>query len=160
MDLMLTLCDLAGIDLSEIISVLMQTSKTEENPTLQLLDGRSVADLVLGKVESLPEREILYWHGMRKPQAIRKGVWKLFFDYKQPLQISVSLVLCLTGKEKVFKASAKRQRPVLFNLAEQQDELVGYSLERPDIVKLLSDAATRKFSDTRKILVPLWQPSK
>ncbi|MCH1439477.1 MAG: sulfatase-like hydrolase/transferase, partial [Rubripirellula sp.] len=160
MDLMPTLCDLAGIDLGESVSLVMQRSSSGENSTMQPLDGRSVADLFLGKVGSLPEREVLYWHGMGQPQAIRKGVWKLFFDHKATVTgLGVDGTLP-DERGEAFKALAKREGPVLFNLAEQKDELIDYSLERPDIVKQLSDAATRKLSETKEHMIPLWQPSK
>ena len=160
MDLMPTLCDLAGIDLGETVSLVMQRSSSGENSTMQPLDGRSVADLFLGKVGSLPEREVLYWHGMGQPQAIRKGVWKLFFDHEATVTgLGVDGTLP-DERGEAFKALAKREGPVLFNLAEQKDELIDYSLERPDIVKQLSDEATRELSETKEHMIPLWQPSK
>lgn len=160
MDVMPTLCDLAGIDLRERTSLLRQNATTEQSSTSYPVDGRSVAMLLRGKVESLPERAILYWHGMGQLQAIRKGKWKLFLDRRATVAgLGIDGPLP-DAQTEALKALAKGDGPVLFNLAKHHDELIDYSLERPDIVKQLSDAAMRELAETKKLTIPLWQSHK
>jgi len=159
MDLLPTLCDLAGIDLQANLRTLRTSTNTEKNAALQPVDGRSVAELFRGTVTSLPEQGILYWHGMGKPQAIRKGNWKLFFVREGTVS-----GLGVDGKlpevqSQALKALADSQGPVLFNLEEHPGELADYSAERPGIVKQLSELAKRKLAETKEAMIPLWQPA-
>ena len=127
---------------------------------LQHLDGRSVAKVFLGTTASLPERELLYWHGMGELQAIRQGPWKLFLDRKATVSgLGVDGQLPVDQRE-ALEVLMQGKGPVLFNLAEHKNELLDYSVQRPDIVKQLSELAGRKLDETRQGTVPLWQPGK
>lgn len=158
MDLLPTLCDLAGIDLQGKMRLLRPDANGDKNAVPPLIDGRSVAELFRGTNESLPERGVLYWHGMGKPQAIRKGSWKLFFDRESTVAgLGVDAKLP-AAQRKALKSLANGQGPVLFNLEEDPDELSDCSTDRPDIVKQLSEIATRKLAETTEVMIPLWQP--
>ncbi len=158
MDLLPTLCDLAGIDLQANLKLLRPRSNAKKNAASFPIDGRSVADLFRGTSASLPERGILYWHGMGQPQAIRKGSWKLFFDREGTvagLGIDAKLPV---AQSKALKALANSNGPVLFNLSDHPDELSDCSAEKPDVVKQLSELAIRKLAETKEVMIPLWQP--
>lgn len=158
MDLLPTLCDLAGIDLKSCLLRSVKDSDGHQQDTLQPLDGRSVAALFRGTARLLPEREILYWHGMGQPQAIRKGIWKLFFDRQgtvSGLGVDGNLP---ENQTRALNSLADGQGPVLFNLTEHSDELVDYSVERPDVVKELSALAKKKIAECEETIVPLWNP--
>ena len=158
MDLLPTLCDLAGIDLQKKMHQLRPDSNVAKNAISPSIDGRSVAELFRGTNEFLSERGVLYWHGMGKPQAIRKGSWKLFFDRESTVAgLGVDAKLPAVQSESL-KNLAHGQGPVLFNLEEHSDELSDCSADRPDIVKQLSALATRMLAETRKDVIPLWQP--
>jgi arylsulfatase A len=158
MDILPTLCDLAGIDLKASLSLERKTSRAEQEAALQPVDGASVAELFRGTVGQLPERGILYWHGMGKPQAIRKGRWKLFFDRQGAVDgLGVDAKLP-PEQRKALAALSNSQGPVLFNLAEAPYELQDYSSEKPHLVKQLSDLAAKKLAETQEVMIPLWQP--
>jgi len=158
MDLFPTLCDLAAINLQDSLGRLQQRSDAEQSMAPQHLDGRSVAKVFLGTKTSLPERELLYWHGMGELQAIRRGAWKLFLNRKATVSgLGVDGELPIERRE-ALEVLAQGKGPVLFNLAEHNDELFDYSVQRPDIVKQLSELAKRKLDETRQARVPLWQP--
>ena len=90
MDLLPTLCHLTGVDLSDALKQLQpgtpessgkeSSGKESSSPFPLQVDGRSIASILRGTKESLPDRTLLYWHGMGELQAIRKGSWKLFMD--------------------------------------------------------------------------------
>lgn len=165
MDLLPTLCDLAGIDLLPTMKQVQHSPATKPGIASKNLgpphvDGRSVAPLLLGTRVSMPERALLYWHGMGEPQAIRKGNWKLFFD-----RTATFSGLGVEGdvpahQRHALEVLAKGEGPVLFNLTKHNDELVDYSIQRPDIVKQLQSLATRLLADAQQVTVPLWQPEK
>lgn len=160
MDLFPTLCELAAINLQDSLGKLQRRSDPKKNVALQHLDGRSVAKVFLGTTASLPERELLYWHGMGELQAIRQGPWKLFLDRKATVSgLGVDGQLPVDQRE-ALEVLTQGKGPVLFNLAEHKNELLDYSVQRPGIVKQLSELAERKLDETRQGTVPLWQPGK
>ena len=74
LDLLPTLAELAGADV----------------PGDRVIDGRSIADLLLGKTDELPQRPFYYYFGTQL-QALRLGRWKLFLRHTEPAEQSSSL---------------------------------------------------------------------
>ena len=83
-----------------------------------------------------PRDELLYWEGWAKPQAIRVGKWKLFFDE----------VKDLAGSE---------SGPVLFDLEADPGETRNLAAEHPEKVKEMLDAARKSLDSLQRSSLPL-----
>ncbi len=135
MDLLPTLCRASGIDWKSV---------SHGSPKI---DGLDVWDTLLGKGGAHPRTELLYWHGMNpKPQAIRVGSWKLFFDRSHALE---GMGTDRATPEQAEKLSAYREAPrppgksppFLFNLSDDPAEIVDLSAEHPEMVSALQKRA-------------------
>jgi len=126
-DLLPTLCHACGIDLKAI---------PQGSPTI---DGVNVWETLIGKKGAPhPRKDLLYWHGADGFQAIRVGDWKLFLDRRGA---------------NLKKGGGKG--PVLFNLADDADELTDLSAKFPDKVKAMRDLAEKRLSDIHNSIIPL-----
>ena len=170
MDLLPTLCHLTGVDLSEALKQLQprtpessgKESSGEESSSLFPLqvDGRSVASILRGTKESLPDRTLLYWHGMGELQAIRKGSWKLFLDRAAALSgLGVDEKLSAQQRQ-ALDDLARGTGPVLFDLGKNKQELVDYSKKNPELVKQLQALAVEQATRLKENTLPLWRPEK
>jgi arylsulfatase len=134
MDLLPTLCRAAGIDWESKVSGSLE------------VDGRDVWEMIMGRGDAPSREELLYWHGLdSKPQAIRIGDWKLFFDRRHALEGS--------GTRRKTPAQAAKVKamiddwdgdpgaPLLFNLRDDPGETVDLSLTSPERVKLMQQRA-------------------
>jgi len=112
-DLLPTLSHACGIDLKTIAK------------GRATIDGVNVWETLIGKKDAPHRRkDLLYWHGADGFQAIRVGDWKLFLDRRGA---------------KLPKRGGKG--PVLFNLADEANELTDLSAKFPDRVKALRKLA-------------------
>ena len=113
-------------------------------PSETVLDGRSIADLLLGKTEALPQEPFFYYFGAQL-QAIRLGHWKLFLSQAGPPEQSASLWY-LQNPELFERHHRKREEPELYNLEADREETRNLATERPEIVERL-DGIARRFDE-------------
>lgn len=125
-DLLPSLCHACGFDLKTI---------SKGSP---VIDGVNVWDTLAAKKDAIHARkDLLYWHGKEGFHAIREGEWKLFLD----------------GKNAELKRDNKG--PVLFNLADENDELIDLSAKFPQKVKELQDLAKERLAEIDTNIIPL-----
>jgi len=126
-DLLPTLCHVCGIDLKTV---------TRGSPTI---DGVNVWDTLIGRKGATHRRkDLLYWHGARGFQAIRVGDWKLFPDGRA-----------------ARLPKRKSKEPVLFNLADDPEELTDLSAKFPERVKAMQELAKKRLADINSGIIPL-----
>ena len=153
MDLLPTLCELAGIDWRS------EVAQTHNVNQAQRIDGRSVADVLLGNTARLPERALLYWHGMGELQAIRKGGWKLFLDRSAAVRGLGVKGKVTSRQQEALDALASGEGPLLLNLEQEADELTDHRDQYPEIVEQLRELARQRMAAINETTVPLWKPS-
>ncbi len=129
LDLMPTLVGLAGCNV----------------PTDRVIDGRSLADLLLGKTESLPEKPFMYYFGTQL-QAIRVGRWKLFLARAEPPEMSASLWY-LQNPQLFERHHRVLDEPHLYDLNADQAESRNVAAEHPKTVERL-DGIARRFDES------------
>ena len=113
-------------------------------PGDRVVDGRSIADLLLGKAEALPQEPFFYYFGAQL-QAIRLGHWKLFLRQAEPLEQSASLWY-LQNPELFERHHKIREEPELYDLDADSGETRNLASERPEIVERL-DGIARRFDE-------------
>jgi arylsulfatase len=128
LDLLPTMAELAGADI----------------PSDRVIDGRSIADLLLGETEGLPQEPFFYYFGAQL-QAIRLGNWKLFLSDTQPHEQSASLWY-LHNPELYERHHRQREEAELYDLADDRGETRNLARERPEIVERL-DGIARRFDE-------------
>ena len=128
LDFLPTLAELAGADV----------------PGDRILDGRSIADLLLGRRESLPEAPFYYYFGTQL-QAIRLGHWKLFLRQTEPSERSASLWY-LQNSELFERHHRMREEPELYDLGADSRETRNLSSDHPEVVERL-DGIARRFDE-------------
>ncbi len=127
-DLLPTLCHAAGIDAFQ---------KSKGTPKI---DGMNVWDTIVGKPGAEhPRNHLLMWDGWAKPQAIRVGEWKLYFD-------------------KVKDIRQSSEGLVLINLAEDLTETTDLSDQHPDKVKQMLALARKQLAEIGQNTLPLGGP--
>jgi arylsulfatase A-like enzyme/type 1 glutamine amidotransferase len=139
-DLLPTLCQACGIDLS---------SKTTGSPAI---DGVSVWDTLLGKRTPHPRHELLIWHGMQGLHAIRVDDWKLFLSRPGAARHNAKdspETVALLGEMR------KGKGPVLFNLADDVGELKDLSAEFPEKVEELRALAEQRLAEITRNVIPM-----
>ncbi len=129
LDLLPTLAELAGADV----------------PGDRVIDGRSIADLLLGKTGELPQRPFYYYFGTQL-QALRLGRWKLFLRHTEPAEQASSLWY-LQNPELFERHHAMREEPELYDLDADRGETRNLASERPEIVERL-DGIARRFDQS------------
>lgn len=110
-------------------------------PDDRVLDGRSIADVLLGETEALPQEPFFYYFGTQL-QAVRLGKWKLFLRRTQPAEQSASLWY-LQNPELFERHHRMRQEPELYDLDADRGETRNLASERPEIVERLDRIASR-----------------
>jgi len=125
LDLLPTLAELAGAD----------------TPSDRVIDGRSIADLLLGKTEGLSQEPFFYYFGMQL-QAVRLGNWKLFLRHSEPHEQSASLWY-LQNPELYERHHRLREEAELYDLNADKAESRNLASERPEIVERLDGIARR-----------------
>ena len=128
LDMLPTLAELAGADV----------------PEDRVLDGRSIADLLLGETQTLPEEPFFYYFGTQL-QAIRLGQWKLFVRQTEPAEQSASLWY-LQNPELFERHHRMREEAELYDLDADPGETHNLASERPEIVERL-DGVGRRFDE-------------
>ena len=128
LDLLPTLAELAGTDA----------------PGDRVLDGRSIADLLLGRSAALSPEPFFYYFGTQL-QAIRLGNWKLFLRQTEPPENSASLWY-LQNPELFDRHHRMRDEPELYDLAADRAESRNLASERPEVVERL-DRIARRFDE-------------
>jgi len=113
-------------------------------PDDRVMDGRSIADLLLGKAETLPQEAFFYYFGAQL-QAIRLGHWKLFLRLTEPPEQSASLWY-LQNPELFERHHRMREEPELYDLDADRGETRNLASELPDIVERL-DGIARRFDE-------------
>jgi len=139
-DLLPTLAGACGIDLK---------TKTTGSP---VIDGVSVWDTLMGKKVEHPRKDLLFWHGMGQFHAIRVGQWKLFLNRQaivKPHKRNSDEV------NKRLAALAKGKGPVLFNLADEPNEITDLSAKHPERVKAMQALAEKRLADIKANVLPL-----
>ena len=131
LDLLPTMAALAGADI----------------PGDRVIDGRSIADLLLGRTEALPREPFFYYFGMQL-QAIRLGRWKLFLRRSAPHEMPASLWY-LQNPALYERHHRMRDDPELYDLAADRAESRNLAAERPEIVERL-DGITRRFDESMR----------
>ena len=128
LDLLPTLAELAGADI----------------PGDKVIDGRSIADLLLGRSDSLAEEPFFYYFGVQL-QAVRLGNWKLFLRQLEPPELSGSLWY-LHNPELFERHHRMRDEPELYDLATDRAETRNLASMRPGVVERL-DGIARRFDE-------------
>ena len=139
-DLLPTLCHACGIDWQ---------AKSEGNP---VIDGVSVWDTLTGRPVDHPRRDLLFWHGMGELHAIRVGDWKLFLDRQEAAKPTDRESAEVKAK---LAALAQGEGPVLFNLAEDPQELTDLSSQFPERVKAMQALLEKRRTDINSNVLPL-----
>ena len=111
------------------------------------IDGIDVWDTLLGKDNTNPRDQLLYWHGMDpEPQAIRSGESKLFFDRRNAVE-GLGTKRATPKQEEKIKPYREAliadtaNPPILFHLNNDPGETLDVSGEFPNEVKTLGDRA-------------------
>ncbi len=126
-DLLPSLSHACGIDLKLI---------SNNSP---VIDGLNVWDTLTGKEGAPhPRKDLLYWHGKTGFHAIRVGDWKLFLNHE--------------GAELPNDAGTG---PVLFNLANENEELTDLSRKHPEKVQEMQALAKKRLADIKAHMIPL-----
>ena len=148
-DLLPTLCHACGIDWK---------AKSSGKPKI---DGVNVWDTILGKKTEHPRKELLFWHGMdSKPQAIRVGDWKLFFNGQRAVN-GLGTKRRTPEQAKKIEAFKSGNQPRLFNLKDDPGETVDLSEKHPDKVKAMKARADELFADIKNgTILPISKPKK
>ena len=103
--------------------------KLKEGPGIvPKLDGLNLWESLLGKANTHPRKNLLYWHGWAMPQAIRMGDWKLYLD-------------------KVKEIPFTNKGPVLIDLSKDPGEEKDLASEHPEKVKELKELASKLLSE-------------
>ena len=149
-DLLPTLCHACGIDWKK---------KSTGKPKI---DGVNMWNTLLGKEEKNPRSELLYWHGMSsKPQAIRAGNWKLFFNRQNALNGMGTARKTPEQAAALEKLKKSGNDPVLFNLKDDIGETVDLSEKHPDKVRELKARAEEIMADIKSsTILPVVKPKK
>ena len=125
LDLLPTLASLAGT----------------EPPTDRVIDGRSIADLLLGKADQLEEQPFFYYFGVQL-QALRLGRWKLFIKQTERPPYSRSLWY-MQNPDLFERHHALRAEPELYDLETDIGESNNVADDHVDIVARLTEMARR-----------------
>ena len=105
-----------------------------------VIDGMNVWGTLIGeKGFDHPRKDLLYWHGANGFHAIRVGDWKLFLNRK--------------GAQ--LKSKGKGNAPVLFNVADEANEMTDLSAKYPKRVKEMEDLAKRRLAEINAHIIPL-----
>lgn len=119
-----------------------------EVPDDRVIDGRSIADLLLGKTDSLPEEPFYFYFGMQL-QAIRLGQWKLFPSGVATSEQSASLWY-LQNPELFGRHHRVLDEPQLYDLDADRGETRNLATEQPEIVERLGEIA-RDFDERMQV---------
>jgi arylsulfatase A len=131
---------IAAIDLLPSLSFIcgIDLKKARKNAP-HSIDGLNVWQSFISRQgKDHPRKDLLYWHGQTGFHAIRKGDWKLF----------------LKPEGAKTPGGAKVKGPLLFNLANEDKELVDLSKKHPDKVKELQELAKKRLEDINKNILP------
>ena len=128
LDLLPTLAELAGAPV----------------PGDRILDGRSIAELLMGRRGSFPEAPFFYYFGTQL-QAIRLGQWKLFLRQTEPAEQSASLWY-LQNPELFERHHRMREEPELNDLVSDRAETRNLASDHPEVVERL-DGIARRFDE-------------
>ncbi|MEJ6582249.1 MAG: sulfatase-like hydrolase/transferase [Akkermansiaceae bacterium] len=154
MDLLPTLSEACGIDWRK-------PSNDEAK-----IDGVSLWKSWQGEGEHT-RTELLYWHGLdAKPQAIRVGDWKLFFDRVHALEGS-GTKRATPEQVKALRAyraglkEGKANPPILFHVSDDPGETIDLSEKYPEKVTALRERAAGLMKGIeREGVLPLSKPAK
>ena len=127
LDLMPTFAELAG----------------EEMPDDRVIDGRSIADLLLGRAE-LTEAPFFYYFGVQL-QAVRVGRWKLHIRRTELPPHSASLWY-LQNDDLFTRHHRLQPEPELYDLEADPSETQNAAVDHPDVVERLDNLA-RQFDE-------------
>ena len=100
-------------------------------PTHRVFDGESLLPLFAGKPLKRSSAQPFYYYNCENLQAIRRGQWKLHLPRSNEQ-------LPFWEKNKAF---ANLEKPVLYNLAEDETESKNLAAIRPEIVQQMTDIA-------------------
>ncbi len=128
LDLLPTIAELAGAEI----------------PTDRVIDGRSIASLLLGSANELDQRPFFYYFGVQL-QAVCLGRWKLFLQTGELPPHSASLWY-LQNPELFERHHKLRATPELYDLEADPAETTDLASERSEIVERLS-ALARQFDE-------------
>ena len=131
-DLLPTLCDLAGVDV----------------PDDRVIDGVSIRSLLEG--HSLERRAPLYWHFLRargQPKvAMRAGDWKILAHLDQPdLKVTADIV----AEEMRMLKTAKLASFELYNLKDDIGETTDLSPREPERLEQLAAQLRELYADVQ-----------
>jgi len=131
LDLLPTLASLAGTEL----------------PSDRVIDGRTIADLLLGKTDQLQEQPFFYYFGVQL-QALRLGRWKLFIKQTERPPYSRSLWY-MQNPDLFERHHALRAEPELYDLETDIGESINVADDHADVVARLT-AMARRFDERMK----------
>jgi arylsulfatase A len=130
-DFLPTLSHACGIDLKSV---------SKNSP---VIDGVNVLDTLTGKNGAVhPRKDLLYWHGKTGFHAIRVGNWKLFLNRENAELPNDTNSGTGTG-------------PVLFNLANEDEELTDLSRKYPEKVQEMQALAKKRLAHIKAHTLPL-----
>ena len=123
LDLLPTLAELAGSGV----------------PDDRVIDGRSIAKLLLGESRDRSDEPFFYYFG-NQLQAVRAGKWKLFLRQTEPAQQTASLWY-LQNPALFERHHRMRDAPELYDLDVDRAEAKNVATEQPDVVERLEGIA-------------------
>jgi hypothetical protein len=106
-----------------------------------VIDGRSIADLLLGKADQLEEQPFFYYFGVQL-QALRLGRWKLFMKQTERPPYSRSLWY-MQNPDLFERHHALRAEPELYDLETDIGESINVADDHVDVVARLTEMARR-----------------
>ncbi|MBI1355181.1 MAG: sulfatase-like hydrolase/transferase [Acidobacteria bacterium] len=125
-----------------------------EPPAGRTLDGRSLAPLLAGDVEALPEKPFFYYFGAQL-QAVRLGRWKLFLQIDQYPERPSSIWYDL--QDGLFERHYRLlPQPELYDLEADIAESHDVAGEHPELVELLTRVADTHDAALRRDSTPLY----
>ncbi len=128
------------VDLLPTIATLAGT----EPPDDRVIDGRSIADLLLGRTDTLAEEPFFYYFGTLL-QAVRLGKWKLFPQQTGEPEQSGSLWY-LQNPTLFNRHHRLREAPELYDLESDVAETRNVASEHTEVVARL-DGIARRFDE-------------
>jgi arylsulfatase len=120
------------------------TQLTGASPPRATIDGRSVADLLLGKSGAKNPRDITYYFAIHELQAVRKGRWKLHLPHAYE-----HVVIPNHDGDRSGTFESRRIELALFDLQSDPGEQTNVAGQHPDTVRELEQLAL-SFRDEMK----------
>lgn len=148
---------ISAIDLLPTLAAAAGIDWRKQMVGAQVVDGVDVWNTLCGIAGEHPRNDLLYWSGMGELQAIRVGTWKLFL-HGSGVKSGMGLAKRNSAEvEAALKKLGDEDRPLLFDLASENDELTDHSLEQPQLVQRMQALAEQRMTGIQAQTIPLYR---